>query len=517
MADNSVNKATLTGSGWLCPSIVTEPQSMLGYGKATYAAEYGVTGNNDGTRDDTPLLQAAYAAAAASGSRCLIMPVGEVYLKSFTVDAVYPYSYVVRVAVDDFTVIVPDGCRIHCTFTGDSGALTQWITLFQIHRSAVSTVYNSHITGGGEFVHDTPGYTGATPNNYINVVLLSSYTDKCSISNLRAKGYGSPVIGVFDSSSAFRTSMNNLYAENCGYGPRLSSSAATVRGFMTRMHVKDFYQDAVTWAANNTIVDQVFVEQTVAAGGISIGNANGGEFCQVSNIKIIGYSGSYPAYGYVLQQGNASPTDTTNLTNFDIQYCAYGVLILGGRNMSQLTSGRIRGSSYGIWKSKNGTYNCSDLVVEGVKISNVAYALLATDKNSPNPADATENAFILRDVQMQANSGIYYNTTAVVKYPINVSPAVPLARRIDYQVAASAASVTATAGINDLTTMLTGTTATALTSPASPSDGQTWTVVAGGAAVTLTGASGATIKGSTSVAAGVQRTLRYQSSDTTWY
>src|SRR6267378_6149858 len=92
---------TVTTAGWPASSALAlaipggAPASGTD-GTAVYASSYGVTGINDGTRDDTPLLQTAYAAAVAGAAKALILPQGDVYFKSYTADSSPPYSYVIR-------------------------------------------------------------------------------------------------------------------------------------------------------------------------------------------------------------------------------------------------------------------------------------------------------------------------------------------------------------------------------------------------------------------------------------
>lgn len=500
---------------------ITAPQvlAFLSGANNSYAQQAGVTGINDGSRDDAPLLAVAYAAAVAAGADSFILPRGKIYINSFPTVSTYAFSpsCVVEVLVSNFKIIIPEGCVIHCTALGISGSSNS-STIFQIN--SLTTNANSSIEGGGVFIHDTPGYTGATPNNFVNAALLCANTDNCKIDNLSAYGFGALYFGVFDSSSSNRSQVSNLYAENVGFGPRQSSAASTVRCQMYNLRVKDFYQDAVTWAANNVQVSNAFVQQTVSAGGTSVGNSNGGEFCEVSNIKIIGKDGTYPAFGYVLQQGNASPTGTTHLNGFDIQNCGMGALLLGARNKPVLENGRIRGSSYGVWKSKNGSIHCSDTVLNNVDISNVAYCLLATDKNNPATTDAVENLFNLSNVTMQANSGVIYNTSAVVGAQSNVSPGIGIANNalIQRVVATAASTVTATAGIGGLSLLLVpaATLATlTVVFPTAPVDGQQFRLRSTQIVTTLT-VTGTVAGSPTALTAGYDRTFIYDGTAATW-
>jgi hypothetical protein len=248
--------AAATAALWSQSSERAIAQATGTDGTAVYASNYGVTGVNNGSRDDTPLLQTAYAAAVATGANALILPQGDVYCKSYTRDSNYPYSYVIRCAANDFKIIVPDGCTVHCTVIddGQGGANpSNYWSLFQF------TGQRSGITGGGHFVHATPGYSGAMPNNYVSASHLAASSSDCYQINLSADGFVPP-IGVFDNSSSYGGLQALLRVRTCQRGVIQSSAAPTTRPFMFGCQVSDYYAYGIGFQGNRIYAGNLRVD-----------------------------------------------------------------------------------------------------------------------------------------------------------------------------------------------------------------------------------------------------------------
>jgi hypothetical protein len=481
---------------------------------AAFASNFGVTGLPSSTRDDSPLLRNAYTAAVAAGLKTLILPSGFVYIRSYSADAVYPFSYAVRVEADDFTVVVPPGCTIICTVVDDGQGGTNAANYWSIFQFTGS---NSGIKGGGYFVHSVPGYTGATPNNYVACVHLTSPSDYCYADNLKAYGFV-PVIGVFDNSSSFYGGLNLLSVRTCQYGVIQSSAQTTTRGYLTNCTVVDYKtvgfgtqgrrQELGTLKAE----DRTGFSATTAA-ALYIGGL--GQGINVSGFQATGPNTSH--VGATTRAGiTIAPTVFTvaqpiNITGYSLDGFDQALSFTGATNIQRLNGGAIKNCNFVINKSPNGANHCANTYFNGLTADVVEYGFV----QNFTAGAVSENTFYLEDVELSGVVTNAYLTTGSVIPTGTVLPVVPLANRADVQRVASAASVVATSGIDNLSTILTGTTNTTLTTPATPVDGQRWNIKLEGAqTLAFTG----TVAGGNpgAVAAGYTRNLIFDATAATW-
>lgn len=222
-----------------------------------YAMSAGVTGINDGTRDDAPLIRDAYAAAVLGGYKALLLPIGKIYVNQRIHDAVYPFDYVLKVTVNDFTIIFPSGSLII-----DQNPLDPYgnnsLDIFQF------TGTRSGITGGGRFTHAQPD------NNVTCAVHLTNPAQDCFIDNLSAYGLHNQGSGCFDDSSDHGGSMGNLYIEHCANGvSQQNSGTAGAHSRCTlygKIIVRDYTDAAIQLSGEDLTFDTLIADNYGFAG-----------------------------------------------------------------------------------------------------------------------------------------------------------------------------------------------------------------------------------------------------------
>ncbi len=525
------NVLALLASGFSLVSANDTPDVME-------AATYGVTGINDGTRDDAPLLAIAYSAAVAAGSKSLVLPVGNVYVNARIPDASYPFDYVVRILVDDFTIVVPPGCLIHDLNVGGGTAGT-YLDIFQVGGGNATAVKRSGVLGGGKFIHATPG----AGNNFSSAVHLTSTSDQCFIDNLSADGLASQGDGVFDNSSANRASMSRLSVKNCVQGVMQSSTSATVKATISDITVLDYkgtgsvpgtglaiYGYDVTLSGKIITDNTSNTASTVACHAIDINSASllgilnaGG-----ATIRCIGPGPVGHTQLGIFINGN-SLTGTAPLVFGDVALTAFDnpVLLSGVTKDVHSESLTIENATFAVERVSSNAACTGDLSINNLDISNVYQGLYAG-------SNAQTGKVILGKTKIALFSGsggttIDANTNTIIPLgpvkrvdyagggsPIN-STAIPIANRGDYQRSvASSGTVTATAGIAGLTLLLTA-AATALTVvfPTSPVDGQSFRLRSINVVTTLT-VTGTVAGSPAALTAGYDRTFVYDSTAATW-
>lgn len=217
-----------------------------------YAKRYGVTGINDGSRDDAPLIRTAYTEAVAAGASALVLPVGDVWMNSFdpatyngSANSVgYPWANMLRVEQSNFTIVVPEGCTVH-TNEAESNTTNSW-SIFTFY--AAGTIRNSGICGGGRFVHENSSYASQKKLMFAH---LGSLSDNCFIRNLSGENSYPQSVGAFDNSSSFVGFLENLYVKKCYSGIVQSSTAATTGGTMIGLTVKDYIKYGISSFGEN--------------------------------------------------------------------------------------------------------------------------------------------------------------------------------------------------------------------------------------------------------------------------
>lgn len=487
---------------------------------ATYAAAYGVSGINNGSQDDTPSLQAAYAAAVAAGSHALILPTGNVYLQSYTADRTYPYSYVLRVAADDFQIVVPDGCIVYCTVVDDGQGgttATNYWSLFQFTGS------RSGITGGGQFKHTVPGYTGTTPNNYVVVSHLTSTSVDCYQTNLLANGFA-PCIGVFDNSSSTSGFQAMLRVRTCQNGV-VQSSTLNQAGAIYDCTVEDYYDKGFEIAgarisAGNLRADDLTSFSGTTANGLVI-SSPATAWVNVVGIQVNGPyttdNGQNNRSGILINPSGTAAGGLINVTNYQLHGLDNGINILGYPSVQMFTAGTMKYCSYVIDKSVNSVH-CGDTYINGLVADSCYYGFSQNATSGP----ATEGLFYLSGAIRVTNLGGGSNancwpaTNSIVQNCAVVTPIPPLASLYTWQRSTATFGAVTAGSINNLTLEQSG-IATALTIvfPANPVDGQVFTLRASAAVTTLT-VLGTVAAAPTTLAPGYNRQFVYDGTAAMW-
>jgi hypothetical protein len=525
---NSVRRSLLRGAGtFLAGGAVALPllksassvASQGTRGAATYAAVYGVSGNNNGSVDDTPSLQTAYAAAVAAGSNALILPTGNVYLQSYTAANSYPYSYVLRVAVNDFQIVVPDGCIVYCTVVDDGQGgttATNYWSLFQF------TASRSGITGGGQFKHTVPGNTGTTPNNYVVVSHLTASSVDCYQTNLIANGFV-PSIGVFDNSSSTSGFQAMLRVRTCQNGV-VQSSTINQAGAIYDCTVEDYYYKGFEIAgarisAGNLRADDLTSFSGTTANGLVISSL-ATAWVNVVGIQVNGPyttdNGQHNRSGILINPSGTTAGGLINVTNYQLQGLDNGINILGYPSVQMFTAGTMKYCSYVIDKSVNSVH-CGDTYINGLVADSCYYGF---SQNAGGAA--TEGLFYLcgairvTNLGSGSNANCWPATNSIVQNCAVITPIPPLASLYTWQRSTATFGVVAARSINNLTLEQSG-IATALTIvfPANPVDGQVFTLRASAAVTTLT-VSGTVASAPTTLAPGYNRQFVYDGTAAMW-
>jgi len=513
---STVNVVDLDTANFIgAPALAVHQQAHALMGFNSFAEAAGVTGVNDGTRDDAILLRTAYASAVAAGASSLILPLGVVYLNSAITDVSYPYNYCVKNTVDDFSIVIPAGCTVFMTIAGSLGGNNTAAFLL----AGAATVNRARVTGGGRIVHTLP----LTANNNCSAVYIPAAGVDCTIDNLTAVGFGSTTVAAFDSSSSFKGTLTRLKTESCYMSVAQSSAQTTASHVISDIDILNAYFQGLTIDSGNNIVTNISVDQsgiTPAAGyyGCALNGPVGNT--TVCNMKLKGNAavGGAGETGLKIRNGTAGNTGKVAVFGLVVSGYESGITPQGTRNSILIEGFEVSNFTYGIWKTPFNGVNCNEVTLkDGILDSSVggSYGLLS----GGTAADATQGLYNLNNVQMIGSIGTkFFNTSgnqigSVINQPLSAMP--PLAIQSKYQIVASAASVVATASIDGLTTILTGTTNTALTTPATPVDGQSWNFKLEGAlTLTFTG----TVAGGNpgAVAAGYSRTLIYDGTAATW-
>ena len=511
---------TVTTAGWPASSALALATASGTDGTAVYASNYGVTGINDGTRDDTPLLQTAYAAAVAGAAKALILPQGDVYFKSYTADSSPPYSYVIRCAANDFKILVPDGCTVHCTVVDDGhgGAdpASYW-SLFQF------TGARSGITGGGHFVHATPGYSGSMPNNHVAVSHLVSTSTDCYQLNLTADGFVPP-IGVFDNSSSYAGLQALLRVRTCQSGVVQSSAAATTRPLMFGCQVSNYYAIGIGFAGNqvqagNLRVDDVNGFSGTVSKALAIWGA--GSAVNICGVTLIGpYTSAQnlnSRKGIKVIPSVFTAGSPISISNYDIEGFDVALQMVGTVNPQILSNGNIRNCGFLIDKDSSGGNHCADSFFDGLIADSIIFGF---SQNATFGA-VTEGQFHLGGgVRITHIGNSAWLATSSIITGADVFPVPPIAYNYKVQrvVPASGNTVTAAVGIDGLTLELVpaGTLATlAVVWPTSPVDGQTFTLKSSQAVTALT-VIGTVAGAPSALAAGYGHTFIWDGTASTW-
>lgn len=242
-----------------------------------YAKRYGVTGINDGSRDDAPLIRTAYAEAVAAGASALVLPVGDVWMKTYdgTADSqtVYPYYTMLRIAASNFSIIVPEGCTVHIDETlSYAGGSSPTYSCFCIYNA--STAKYSKITGGGHFKHE-----GNTTNR-VMPAYITALTDDCEISNLSAENFYPQAVGVFDCSTSYQGRLLNLKVLGCFAGVLQSSGTSTTAVEIRNIWVKNYKKYGVGMAGANNTVSQIIADNSEYATAQGLVATNAGLYIQ---------------------------------------------------------------------------------------------------------------------------------------------------------------------------------------------------------------------------------------------
>lgn len=500
------------GTGWV----------ISAGGSAYYASTNGVTGVNDGSRDDAPLLKAAYLAAIAAGAKSLILPTGVVYLKSYTQDASYPYSYVVRCAANDFSVIVPQGCIVYCTVVDDGQGGTvasKYWSLFQFTGS------RSGIKGGGQFIHTVPGYTTTTPNNYAACVHLTSPSVDCFASNLTEDGFVA-CIGVFDNSSSTGGTLESLRMRTSQYGA-VQSATGNVGAIMRNC-----------WATNTNIAFSIAGENVLAGNlkadyqsAVTNGKGFTGLFINgqsrglsISGIQVVGpYTaaggGAYSCVGIKVQDSTWVAGLPIEISDYELAGLDNGVVINGAANITIFNNGAFRNISLMFDKGSISGHHSVDTYVNGLIGNTVTYGFTEGGVGPSGVAPTEGLIYLDGGVRITNTSNPYFASFQIVPNGA-VYPIVPFANRADVQrvVPTTGSTVTATVGVDKLTLLLVpaATLATlTVVFPTSMLDGQTFRLKSAQIVSTLTVTG--TVAGSPSaLTAGYDRTFIYDSTAATW-
>ena len=225
-------------------------------GNMFYAANYGVDGINSGTRDDTPLLVSCYNAAVAAGANGMILPNGNVHIKSYTLDGTYPFSYCIRITADDFHIVIPPGCTVWIDVTDDGqgghNPTTHWFDVFQFGtHTGVSPGHpaRSGISGGGSF-KATNG--GGYATCYASAVIMAADSSDCYARNLTADGLGGGAAAAFDTSTSNSSFFSQLRVRKCNFGI-IQSSGGNPSVTFSDCQVEDAYTYAYQFAGSNTL------------------------------------------------------------------------------------------------------------------------------------------------------------------------------------------------------------------------------------------------------------------------
>lgn len=479
-------------------------------GGAYYAAQNGVTGINDGSRDDAPLLLTAYNAAVAAGAKCLVLPVGTIWLNSFIDVLTYPNSYVIQVAANDFTVYVPPGCNIRTSHTAAPTAASSGIGIFQFTGQRSGLIFD------GTAEHTVPP-ASVTPTNYWHVGHLAAGSDSCFLVGRGiAKGFSNPYVSVFDNSSTTFGRIQGLRVTDCLLGIVQSSGGTSVSGEITSVRVKNAWQTGVSCAGavnkiSDVIVDNRAITQTGSPSLLAITGPI--EQCSAQDIQLFGSPAGVGQGLFV------SPTNQSNKSSFQcgtliVTNTAIGVRLEGVARIPKFKN--IHMNNVGrCWYKNPGQVNNGDAWVDDFTAAACSYGF--KDTNS------SQGRWRLRNCEAsQAFLQRMFEDTALANVinPINVQPAVPIANRIDIQrvVATAGGTVTATTGIDNLTLELVpaGTLATlTVVWPTSPVDGQIFRLRSSQAVTALT-VTGTVAGAPTALTAGYYREFIYDSTAGTW-
>jgi len=516
---NLARRSLLSGAGGLLAGGAVG--LSLGIPSApTYAASFGVSGTNNGSVDDTPALQAAYATAVAAGSNALILPTGNVFLQSYTAAKSYPYSYVLRVAVNDFQIVVPQGCIVYCTVVDDgqggTNATNYW-SLFQF------TGARSGITGGGEFKHTVPGYTGTTPNNYVAVSHLTASSIDCYQTNLMANGFV-PCIGVFDNSSSFSGFQAMLRVRTCQNGV-VQSSTTNQAGAIYDCTVEDYYYNAFAIAgarisAGNLRADDLTSFSGTTAAGLTI-SSPATAWVNVVGIQVNGPytadNGQGGRNGILVNPSGTTAGGFINVTNYQLQGLDVGIGILGYPSVQMFTAGTMKNCAFVINKAVNSVH-CGDTYFNGLVADSCYYGFSQNWQFGPT----TEGLFYLSGAIRVTNLGggsnrnCWLATNSIVQNCAVVTPIPPLAYLYTWQRSTATVGMVMAGSINNLTFEQSGAASTlTIVFPANPVDGQVFTLRASAAVTALT-VIGTVAAAPTALAAGYDRQFIYDGAAALW-
>lgn len=367
---------------------------------ALFASAYGVTGINDGTRDDAALMRNCYADAVSKGIKTIVMPAGVVWFNTYTTLGVYPYNYCVQSTVDDFTFICP---TFDCVIFTSIPATTNPVTLLQINTPGGSAVTKRNRVIGIRFIHTL----GAASNN-CGAVLSAANTDDSHLSFLYAKGFGVPY-GSIDVSSSFNGYMHNIEADSCNYGIGQSSSSTMVRTLMSNLWARNCLLDGIFVNGPNVMLNSVYAENNARA-GININSFGSG--IQLSNFHILGNAKAAGSIGVIAGQLDSyAPTGNIQISDGMIDGCETALSPRGLQNLCSFDRIKIYNSVYALWAIANGGRHNTDMVVRDVTVDTSSYGILMGD----TAASTAERYLIARNLRMLNVSTPWWNTSSVVK------------------------------------------------------------------------------------------------------
>lgn len=378
-------------------------------------------GVNDGSRDDAPLLAAAYAAALAAGVKTLVLPVGDIYIKSRTTDTSYPYDYVVRVTTDDFTIVVPYGCTIYVT---DAGPASNFATVFQL--SDASTRSRNQIIGGGKFVH-TLGYAS---NRWAAVIAPTASAD-CVMDNLVATGFGAPGCAAFDSSSANKGTMSNLKAVSCYNGIIQSSAQATANHKLHNLSAINCYNLGVGTSAGNNLLNNITVDSSAITTlanftALSCLGLSGNTHIKNVWLKNGDAVGSGTSQGVILRNSSVSNKGSQSIDGLVVDGFATAVGIQGNNANPVIANFTLKNFTYGLWKSSSSSIHCADLTLRDGQFDTGTFGFLSGDGGGDT---VLEGLTFMDNVSFVGTIGtIYKPTSGVIATARNCNPMPTLGR-----------------------------------------------------------------------------------------
>lgn len=309
-----------------------------GYPNQIYASSFGVTGINDGTRDDAALIRAWVAANMTPGQTTpvtLIMPVGDVWFNSLITGDTDGYDYGVRIDASNFTLVTPSGYVAHTNITtAPVGTLN---VLWKFKAATGNNSWN-RVLGPGRWQHETPG----NGNNFMHCIIWGATTRNSVLSGKsQFFGFGSPTVGCCDMSSTGPTGLWCIgpYFERVGKGFVQSSSTGNFWGMFDDITVFNYALNGVQTSAPGIEVGSISCSNVgvsnASAAGITFGND-----CSdiVFGTLKVTENTTAATIGVQFIQSGASPSGTVNGGSIEVSGAQTGVFFKGVRNNANIGS-----------------------------------------------------------------------------------------------------------------------------------------------------------------------------------